>query len=740
MKMRSILFLLFLILLSNINVFAQNNKNILIINSYHRGFQWSDDIIKGIEKVLYDTKINSTVLYMDSKRISSEEYYKELRDLYQLQLKKSKFDLIVAVDNFAYEFALKNYKNLFTDEPLFFIGLEQYSQEKVDKYKLTGKVSGLMEKRAIDDVVKVMHTLMPRLRKMYIVNDKSKNGDDTDPFIQSAMYDLKSTTQVEYIRSSDLESLKQRFSQYKANEAILFIRFYNDKDGHFYNNSEIAEMINASKLPVFSTDTLFISRGSVGGKLVNIEHLGQNAGKRILQLLHKTLQTPFIKIDNAHEYIFDYNKLQEFKLNANRISKPFSYVNSPISFFDKNRQFIEFVFLLSPFLLFLILGLIHNLYLRIKSAKLLKQRMQFDKVLLDAIKSPIVWQDDNGKVVDCNAMFKDFLSFPLPKDKSHSIKEHIESFKNKPIKHSLQSFIDKTPGKSQLAITNKNNDEYIYLVDQTDYTENIYKTSGTVTVFTDITKERQAVKEMTKHQEFIIQQSKLAEIGEIFSSIAHQWKSPLVEIATIAQEQLYNEDGEIDEANSEYVNDIMVQVKYMTQTINNFQKFIMPSTQKVVFDISESVHEMLEIIRHNMKYNYIDVNVQVKPQTNLMILGYKNELMQTLLNIVNNAKDAIIKEKSKQAIDKGCIDISIKNVDNLVQIEIQDNGGGIKEEYLDQIFEAYFTTKNNGHGIGLYMAKLIIEDKIGGNIIAANTPKGAKFTIQLELKNENSGT
>jgi signal transduction histidine kinase/ABC-type uncharacterized transport system substrate-binding protein len=740
MRKRSILFLLFFILFSNVTLFAQAKKNILIINSYHRGFQWSDDIIKGIEETLYDTTINSTVLYMDSKRISSEQYYKELKDLYELQLKKNQFDLIVAVDNFAYEFALKNYKDLFNDEPLFFIGLEQYSQEKVDQYQLTGKVSGLMEKRAIDDVVKVMHTLIPTLKKMYIINDKSKNGDDTDPFIQSAMYDLKSKTKVEYIRQSSLEELKSKFSTFKKNEAILFIRFYNDKNGTFHNNDEIAEMINHSRIPVFSTDTLFLSRGSVGGRLVNIEQLGINAGKKILHILNQTIETPFIKIDDAHEYMFDYHKLQGFRLNANRIAQPFTYVNSPLSFFDKNRQFIEFVFLLSPFLLFLILGLIHNLYLRIKSTKLLKQRMQFDKVLLNSIKSPIVWQDDTGKVVDSNIKFCDFMRLPCPEIKGKTLEEYVQ--KNNPtrISDALQPFMHHSLEHNQITLKDHHNNEHIYLINQTNYTEDIFKTKGTVTVFTDITKEQQAIKEKTKHQEFIIQQSKLAEIGEIFSSIAHQWKTPLVEIATIAQEQLYNEEGEIDEANSEYVNDIMVQVKYMTQTINNFQKFIMPSTQKVVFDISESVHEMLEIIRHNMKYNYIDVNVTVNPNTNLMILGYKNELMQTLLNIVNNAKDAIIKAKSNGDIEQGHIDILIRNINNLVQIEIMDNGGGIPTQYLNQIFEAYFTTKNHGHGIGLYMAKLIIEDKIGGTITASNEKNGAKFTIQLELKNENSGT
>lgn len=253
MKMRSLFLLFTLLLLSNISLFAQNNKNILIINSYHRGFQWSDDIINGIEDVLYDTKINANVLYMDSKRIDSKKYYKELKDLYEVQLKKSKYDLVVALDRFAYEFALQNYKDLFTDEPLYFIGIERFFPEQVKKYNLENKVSGLLEKRAIDDMVKMIHKLMPKLEKLYIINDKSKNGNDTDPFIQSAINDLNSKSTIEYIRSSTLDELSEKFSTYRKNEAVFFIRFYNDKDGYLYKNGEIASMINKSKLPVFSS-------------------------------------------------------------------------------------------------------------------------------------------------------------------------------------------------------------------------------------------------------------------------------------------------------------------------------------------------------------------------------------------------------------------------------------------------------------------------------------------------------
>ena len=116
---------------------------------------------------------------------------------------------------------------------------------------------------------------------------------------------------------------------------------------------------------------------------------------------------------------------------------------------------------------------------------------------------------------------------------------------------------------------------------------------------------------------------------------------------------------------------------------------------------------------------------------NLKALGYKNEFMQTMLNIVNNAKDHIKLAQEHHRIKRGLISITMRNEPNCIVIEIEDNAGGIPEDKLPYIFDAYFTTKENGHGIGLYMSKVIIENKMNGSIKVQNTPIGARFTITL---------
>lgn len=611
----SLLLLFFLI-----SPILASSKNVLILNSYHNGFQWSDNVISGIETSLKkQDDVNINILYMDAKRISTKEYYEKLYELYKVQLKSQKYDLIILIDRFAYDFILKYYYLLFTDEPLLFSGLESYDATELIEKKLDKKMHGVLERRAIDESFSMILSIMPNLKKLYVINDISLNGESSSPFIQEAIDKNSEKVNIELIRSATISELDELFKNKKSDEAIFFIRFYTNKYGELYKNEQIASMINKSALPIFVTDTLFIEKGAVGGKLVPIIKLGELTGNVANDILSKKIKTPYFETMSEYNYIFDKKKLDEFSLNPYLVSKNYQLVNAPLSFFKKNRQFIDFIFVISPFLFLLLIGLIYNLFLRIKSEKVLR------------------------------------------------------------------------------AIEMKNN----------------------------------------KDRQFIIQQSKLAELGEVFSSIAHQWKNPLVEISTISQEHaMMNQNDEIDE---KYVKDIMSQVTYMTDTINDFQNFIVPSTIKTFFNIEDSILDMLKIIKHTIKYNYINVEINKTNASNLVVSGYKNEFMQILLNIINNAKDAIVLNRAIQTIKvKGVIKFNIYNDFSNVILEISDNGGGIKKHTLNNIFSAYFTTKKDGHGIGLYMSKLIIEDKMNGKIEAFNTKDGACFKITLEAMSENT--
>ena len=716
-----------LFLLLHSFIFASGS--ILIINSYHKGYTWSDDIISGIEKSFYKYKdIDTNILYMDSKRLTSKEYYKNLKNLYKIQLQNQQYDLIIAIDSFAYDFILENYNLFFTDEKILAVGLESYSEQNIIKHNLENKISVILEKRDLKTNVKIITTLYPSLEKLYIINDDSPNGLHTEPQIIELLESSPNRYEMIYLKENNLVDLEKKFDTKLPNTAILFIRFYKNKKGELYKNFEISNFIDNAKVPIFVTDSLFINKGATGGKILNIEQLGKSSGKMALDILQYNKK--YIKDSNDFEIVFDAQKLEEFILPTVALNEKYTIINKRETFFDRHKSVIEILFQISPLFLFLIIGLIHNIYKRKKFELELKQRIEFDKLLLNAIDSPIFWRDEKDIIVDSNTTFCELIgmSKSLIYGKKLSSLTHNNTIDK--IITILEKYTKNTQRNYEFKYYDKNKNKKIFLIKQEKFDDKKLNKQGYVTIFTDVTQERKRDKEKQRDRQFIIQQSKLAEIGEVFSSIAHQWKSPLVEITTIAQELFYSKKNiktELKEDDS-FVSDIMQQVKYMTDTINSFQKFIMPSNKKKNFFVDQAIKEMLEIVEHNIKYNNIDISTKVEKNTNCKIYGYKNEFMQSFLNIINNAKEQLLTNDYKHRF----INIMIFNKDKFLYITIEDNAGGIKEKNKSKVFKPYYTTKKEGHGIGLYMTKMIIEDKMEGKLSVINTKEGAKFIMQLD--------
>jgi PAS domain S-box-containing protein len=720
-----------LILLAFLTTFLYANKSVLIINSYHKGYAFSDSIVNAIENEFYkNSTIDTNILYMDSKRITSKEYFTNLTNLYSVQLKNRKYDLVITVDRFAYDFILDNYDNFFKDTPVLTVGIENFSKQNALNHGLKN-VSALLEKRDLLGNISLIEKAIPTLKTIYIINDKSLNAQHTEPLIQEALKLHNKDYKLEYYRANNLEELEKKFSKIKKDEAVLFVRFYKNKDGYLNKNQKISKFINSLKLPVFVTDSIFMGKGSFGGRIVDLNKFGVKSSKIAFDILEGEKYQ--ISIFKDLTYVFDEQKIKQFFIFPISLVKDFEIINKSLTFYEKNKGFITFVFIISPLLLFLVLGLGYNIYLRKKTEIDLRQRIEFDSILLNAIESPIFWQDANGVIVDSNSEFCGLLQLKCSEIYGKTFNDFPDNKSVRKVIKVLKKYNENQFANHEFKFYDKNQKKKIYIIKQAKYLDKKSKREGIVTIFTDVTEQKAIEIEKQRDKQFVIQQSKLAEIGEVFSSIAHQWKSPLVEITAIAQELFYTRKVVNEKEDSSFVSDIMTQVDYMTDTINDFQTFIMPSHSKTMFDIYDAIESMLAIINHNMKYNNIKINIEIQNNCCLIIYGYKNEFMQCFLNIINNAKDELLKNDYKNRK----IDIKLFNKDENLIIMIEDNAGGIDSKNLGKIFNPYYSTKDEGHGIGLYMSKMIIEDKMDGKIIASNIDGGACFKIELGCSCEN---
>jgi hypothetical protein len=269
---------------------------------------------------------------------------------------------------------------------------------------------------------------------------------------------------------------------------------------------------------------------------------------------------------------------------------------------------------------------------------------------------------------------------------------------------------------------------------------------GSVSAFVDITLRKQAeeklqkskhlleqrvlkrTKELRKKDHLLIQQSHLAAMGEMINNIAHQWRQPLNTLGLNIQQLrlFYDMDKFSEELLYKSVEDAMTLVNHMSRTIDDFRQFFKPDKERVDFEVKQVVADTIKLVEASFKNSQIsiDVNCTADP----VILGYPNEYAQVILNLLTNAKDAFHERKNNNAR----VLVTLSEEDNQSLLTVSDNAGGIPEKIIHKIFNPHFTTKGpQGTGIGLFMAKSIIERNMHGKLTVINTNEGAEFRIEV---------
>ncbi|MDD2852298.1 MAG: hybrid sensor histidine kinase/response regulator [Desulfuromonadaceae bacterium] len=246
--------------------------------------------------------------------------------------------------------------------------------------------------------------------------------------------------------------------------------------------------------------------------------------------------------------------------------------------------------------------------------------------------------------------------------------------------------------------------------------------------------EERVALEVEKNREkdrIMAHQGRLVAMGEMLSNISHQWRQPLNNVSLIVQNLLMEcEEGTLSsDSCRSYVSECLKALTYMSRTIDSFRVFYHPDQERRLFALHSAVADTISLVREELEYN--GINIETVGDKDSFVNGYKNEFSQVLLNIVVNAKEAILRQQP--AVPH--IEIVCSQKEEKALITVSDNGGGIAPEHTDKIFDPYFTTKfkSQGTGVGLYMAKMIIERHMGGRISVTNSAVGAEVVIELPL-------
>ena len=220
--------------------------------------------------------------------------------------------------------------------------------------------------------------------------------------------------------------------------------------------------------------------------------------------------------------------------------------------------------------------------------------------------------------------------------------------------------------------------------------------------------------EKEEQKELLVHQSRLASMGDMLGNIAHQWRQPLSRLGYILMNIELKDKERLHEKKLE---EATTQLEFMSQTIDDFRNFYAPNKSKELFSLVEATQNVISLL----DFKEIEIELEVGEEREL--LNYKNEYKQVVLNLLTNARDILVERKI--ASPKILIEI------DGFEVKISDNGGGVEIKKIQQIFEPYFTTKERGLGIGLYMSKIIVEKNMGGTIEVHNSKDGAVFSLNF---------
>ena len=441
---------------------------------------------------------------------------------------------------------------------------------------------------------------------------------------------------------------------------------------------------------------------------------------------HKSVYDEIIqKLDNNESI---YNIMVELTINQERVWALASYMNIE---FDGEKA---------------VIGWFYDVTAEKNNEAKLHEALELQTTIFDNSGYMLIRTDTKGVIQQINKAAEDILGYTAEElvgnhtpeiihlhTEFHSRSQEFTKELNQNVEPGFNVFIIKSklnlPNIHEWTYVTKEGKQIPVLLEVTALKNNKNEIYGYLGVAKDITQTK-----------LIESQSKLASMGEMIGNIAHQWRQPLSAISTIASG--IRVKSEFDQLNTEeLLNDmdnITEQTQYLSRTIDDFRNFIKNSNDKDNLSVKKTIEKALSIIDSSMKNHQIKLVLEL--EDDLTINGFENQLLQSIINILNNAKDAV-KENIKEN-DERIIFISTHKKQNDLILNIKDNGGGIEENIIHNIFEPYFTTKHQsvGTGIGLSMAYQIITEHHKGTIEVTNESytyedrayKGAAFKITFK--------
>ncbi|HML59432.1 MAG TPA: PAS domain S-box protein [Solidesulfovibrio sp.] len=382
-------------------------KNVLYFNSYQNGYQWSDEILGGIREAfsLSDFNVDLQIEYMDSKKYTDPVLRGMLYAFYKLKYRNTRFEVILASDNFAFDFLREYQDELFPNTPVVFCGVNDFHQQWLSGHR---NFTGVLEEPDIRETLELALRFHPDRRRLVIFGDTSITGVAIGNQLRAVEPAFAGRLEFEYQDNLSLQQILDAVHALPADAMIFLIPFYKDTLTDVYSVTEVLAAIRAnSDVPIYSAWRFMLGHGIVGGKM----HSGFEEGRLVAEMADKLMHgvplsaLPVVtRTDDA--YIFDYKEMLRLGITTDKLPSNFTLINEPYPFYHVNIAVFWTVIISVIILCYVLVLLMTNILRRRRVEETIKDQLSFMETLVNTIPIPLYFKDGTGAYKGCNPAFR----------------------------------------------------------------------------------------------------------------------------------------------------------------------------------------------------------------------------------------------------------------------------------------------------------------------------------------------
>jgi PAS domain S-box-containing protein len=710
--------------------------SVLIINSYHQGFAWSDEELRGLLARLREVYpgIDPPIEHLDTKRFSSPSYMEFMKDELKRKYDGSAVDLVIALDNPALGMLLPYRSELFPRTPIVFAGVSDFSPAVLPA---GAQVTGVAEIPDVAGTLRLALRLFPQARHVLLVNDDSVSGRAVQHEADVASVELRRKVDFRSLPPSTFEEAAAIIADLPPDAVALLLSYSTDRSGRTYSLAESTRIFVArATVPVFGVHETRLGFGIIGGSLLQGFGHGRRAGDIALRVLggEDASRIP-VDFSGTSLAMFDYRLLERFHVPLGLLPGGSVVINRPETVFRKYPTF-SLITLGTLAVLILLVVLLASANLRRRRAEGGLRRSEANlAALIENTEDLIASRDTYGRLVAFNASF------------ARTVKE-ISGIQVQPGMTGREYLPDamREPFERLVAGALKGQQQRGEITGELRGGTRIFEVSlypiradgtviGEAEFMRDITERRRAEQALKESEAKLVQSHKMEAIGRLAGGIAHDFNNLLTVItgyASLAIDRVGNR-GAVPEELSEIRKSAQKAATLTGQMLAFSRRQVL---QPKVFNLNALIMDMTRLLRRLIGE---DVELSVTLQEGIgNIRADPAQIEQVLMNIVINARDAmphggtVLVETREVESHAGLPHAEIPD-GHFVVLSITDSGKGMDGETLSRIFEPFFTTKEKGRGTGLGLSTAYgIVKQSGGWIFCTSSPgAGATFRVWL---------